>query len=96
MSLMLNPVEQAIVEACQQWKLRQELVGELAHLADPETIERAIAFLKGRRMLEALAVSSRAHGATTYHTTNYGRRMLRIHRRRLAQVHTNFRGLHLV
>jgi hypothetical protein len=96
MSLMLNPVEQAIVESCSTWKLREELVAHLSPLADAETIERALGFLRQRRLIEPLAVSSRAYGATTYHATDLGRRMLRIHHRRLTQVHANFRGPHLV
>jgi len=96
MAVTLNPVEEAILESCPLWLTREELVLELAPLTDPETVERTIAFLQRRRLLEGLATSSRASGQTTYHTTELGRRTLRIHHRRLADCHAIVRRLRLV
>jgi hypothetical protein len=96
MTLMLNPVEQAVLEACPLYLTREELVHQLATLTDAETVERTIAFLRGRRLLEALATSDRAGGETTYHTTERGRRILRAQQRRRAEDIFARVGLHLV
>jgi hypothetical protein len=84
MSVMLNPLEQALVETCDHWLTRQELVLELEPLAEAETIEDAIEFLIQRRLLERLSINSIAYGHNCYRTTALGRRMLHAHRRRLA------------
>jgi hypothetical protein len=63
-------------------------------LTDPETIERTIAFLARRRLLEPLATTERAFGETTYTTTARGQQLLREHHRREAAPARG--GLHLV
>jgi hypothetical protein len=98
MSLMLNPVEQAIVESSELYLTREELALELAPLADADTIEHSIEFLLERRLIEGLEIATIARGNKVYRTTPLGRRVLRIHRRALGVVPgpQRRRGLHLV
>jgi hypothetical protein len=94
--MTLNPVELALLTRCASWLTREELVAELTSLTDAETVERTISFLVRRQLLEPLATSERAFGATTYHATLLGARTLRRHWRRAAGMPRPERRLRVV
>lgn len=50
--LILNPVEQAVLERCEQWRTIRELQADLWPEFEFRAVPSTIAFLRRRRMLE--------------------------------------------
>lgn len=90
--VILNPVEQAVLERCDQWRTIRELQAELWPDFEHSRVPGTVAFLRRRRMLEQRADDEGQAAAPAMFTqTELGKRVLLHEHRREAEV-----GLRLV